>query len=210
MLRKKNKTQLETFEEDVVKEIRKESKLLKKILAKNEDHLLFTGFVMVMTAIVVISTVYLFNRTTIFIDSPVESGSESSPSYVLRSNDTATTDSSTISIKDVSEKSEVDRAFTISEEETFLIFNISITNNSPGEQDLYPVKQLYVRSKDGDYYPMHISSFIATPLEPATLKPGETASGQVSFAVPKTLANPLVYIDLGWNDIVPTVYDVLR
>jgi hypothetical protein len=210
MLRKKNKTQLETFEQDVVKKIRKERKLLKKILAKNEDHLLFTGFVMVMTAIVVITTVYLFNRTTIFVDRTVNSGTESSPSYVLRSSDTATTDSAIITIKDVSEKSDIDRAFTIPEDETFLIFNISITNNTPGEQDLYPVKQLYVRSKDGDYYSMHITSFITTPLEPATLKPGETASGQVSFAVPKTLANPLVYVDLGWNDIVPTVYDVLR
>ena len=42
------------------------------------------------------------------------------------------------------------------------------------------------------------------------LTPGKTVTGQLSFAVPKILAHPLLYIDLGWGDTAPVVIDVMK
>lgn len=196
-------------EHKVEEEVRKTNKLLLKLLSKNEDHLLFTGFVILLIAGIIIATLYVSNRD-LERYKIITKHYEASPSFILKSTEVASTDASKIIVSGVYETSELDRAFTIPDDQTFLIFKLEITNNTSGEQDLSPVKQLFVRSRDGDYYPMHITSFISEGLPATIIKPSETVSGEVSFAVPKKLADPLLYVDLGWNNQSPVVYDILK
>ena len=88
--------------------------------------------------------------------------------------------------------------------------NISITNLTQETQNLVPDTQLYVRTDQGDYSTLHASMFVTNPLPATALKPGYTESGQVSFNVSKQASRPLVYIDTGWNNYAPIVYDVLH
>lgn len=115
-----------------------------------------------------------------------------------------------ISIASASRNDTKDPAFTIPDDETMLIVALSITNNSNRLQDLYPSTQFYVRTRDGLTYGMHPSMYVTSPLQSTQLKPGETIKGEISFALPKSISHPLMYIDLGWNNYVPVVYDILR
>jgi hypothetical protein len=177
----------------------------------DEKHLLFTGFIVVLTSLVVINTIFWLDRNP-GTNVKLFRAPNAAPSNtkVLASQQAGTTPAYDVVITNVSEQDKFDPAFTIADDETVLILDISITNKSGGQQDLVPVNQLYARSRDGDYFAMHASSLITKPLAATTLDPGQNASGQVSFVVPKSLAHPLLYVDLGWNDYAPLVYDVLR
>jgi hypothetical protein len=178
----------------------------------DEKHLLFTAFIIVLTSLVVVNTIFWLDRNP---NSGVKlfrysSSQGNYPSKVLTTQQQASTPVYQATVSEVTEQAKFDPAFTIANDETVLLMDITITNTSSGQQDLIPVNQLYVRDRQGDFFPMHASSLITSPLAAATLESGQRASGQVSFVVPKTLAQPLLYIDLGWNDYAPVVFDVLR
>ncbi|CAN5418095.1 hypothetical protein BH10PAT3_BH10PAT3_6630 [soil metagenome] len=192
-----------------VKEVKREWRHVIKF--KDENHLLFMAFVLLMAALVIINTVYVLNRgfsghgskatkTLITVDS----------GKYLTSQQTGSNDSETVSIKNVTENDRTDNAFTIDPSQTMLILSISITNTTEKSQQLIPVNQLYVKTSEGDYAALHASSYVTVPLGATELAPGKTAKGQISFAVPKHIANPLLYVDTGWNKNIPLVFDVLR
>ena len=81
--------------------------------------------------------------------------------------------------------------------------------NTTQKQTLTPVTQLYVRDRDGGYYPLRASSYtFKNPLQATVLLPGQVVTGQIAFAIPKNTALPLLYIDFGWNDLAPSVISV--
>lgn len=114
------------------------------------------------------------------------------------------------SVSKITENSTTDPAFTLDPSQTLLVLNIQITNLSDSTQKLIPNTQLYIRDNQGYYAAEHASIFVTNPLVPADLKPGQSASGQLSFAVPKITASPLLYVDTQWNNYGPLVFDVLH
>lgn len=174
------------------------------------DHFMnWAGVLTVLLVMLILNTAYITNRVK--ADNPAPT-----PRVIANSNTILTslqsdeTPAYTVSVKNVTENATVDQAFTIDPADTMLIMDISITNQTSAKQDLVPVNQLYVRDREGDTFMMHPSMLLKTPLAAASLAPGQTVTGQISFDVPKKLAKPLVYIDFGWNSQAPTVIDVLK
>jgi hypothetical protein len=213
MMRKIPLRHKKNLEERVEDEISKEVREVKRewrhfIKFKDENYLLFTAFVIVIAASLIINTVYILNRNSRV--SATKTLFTPDTSRVLTSLQKGTNSGEAVKISNVTENSKTDYAFTIDPNETMLILNISITNNTVATQQLIPVNQFYVRSNEGDYRALHASMYVTTPLAAAELAPGKTATGQLSFNVPKHIAHPLLYVDTGWDNSVPLVYDVLR
>lgn len=103
-----------------------------------------------------------------------------------------------------------DPAFAISPQESMLVMKLTVTNTSNQKQHFIPVTQLYVRSADGDYSALHPSMHVQHPLPASDLKPGQSTSGEITFAIPKNLATPLLYVDTGWNNAPPIIIDVFH
>lgn len=173
------------------------------------EKIFLISVVVVLSALLTTAVSYL-SRADVKVVDVQNSDQISKSDRVLTSHQIASSDAYTIAIGSVTENDKKDPAFTISESETMLIADITITNNSAHTQDLLPSTQLYVRSREGSTYGMHPSVYVTSPLQAEKVLPGQTIQGQVSFAVPKILDRPLLYIDLGWDNYVPVVYDILH
>jgi hypothetical protein len=193
-----------------IKEVKREWRHFLKF--KDENHLLFMAFVILITATVVINAAYIINRTRDTRRTPLKAKTVvyTDSSKVLTSQQVGANDAETVKISNVTENDKTDRAFTIDSNETMLILNISITNSTNAAQQLIPVNHFYIRTNEGDIATLHASSFVTDPIAAADVAPGKTVSGQLSFNVPKHIAHPLLYVDTGWGKNVPLVYDVLR
>jgi len=175
----------------------------------DENRILFSAFIILLCGIAVVNTIYIvsrynksnFNQTVVL--------QPTSPT-VVTSLQTASTGALRAKISNVTENSKPDYAFTISPDDTMLTMDISITNTSQNTQKLLPSNQLYVRSDEGDYSALHPSMYVTNVLSSADIKPGQTASGTISFDLPKRVARPLLYIDTGWGGYTPPVIDVLH
>ncbi len=190
-----------------IKEVKREWKHLLKF--KDENRLLFTSFVILVAALVIVNTIFWIDHSSqqnTVVHVPVTDKN----SRVLTSLETGENSALRVSIKDVSENDKKDYAFTLPPTETMLIMNISITNETDVSQQLIPVNQLYVRTDEGIYAGLHASMYVTDPLAADELPAGKTATGQISFNVPKNADRPLLYVDTGWDDTVPLVFDVLH
>lgn len=203
----KNRSKKTTTESSLEKEMKREWKVMKHF--KDENKLLFMGFVWLVVAILAINTIYVISART---DNNGLVGKTVTPfaSHVLTSQQYAQTTAFAVHIDNVTETDKQDVAFPLLEGNTMLILDISITNNTVTQQDFYPVNQLFVRDQEGGNYAPHASIYITNPIPAESLKPGQTVSGQISFEIPKRLTRPLLYVDLGWDNQLPIVYDVLR
>lgn len=201
---------IEDISQDIEKKVKKEWRIFKKFSHKNEDKLLFAAFVVLVCALFVVNTVYVVNRLPARQKVVYVSNTVVSPQTILTSSQHAQNDAIEVFISGVKEDSTADPAFAIVDTETHLIASVSIKNNTNTTQTLIPNAMFYVRSADGTIYRMHPYSGLKNPLVFQELAPSATAVGEVSFAIPKVLTSPLLYIDLGWNNYVPFVYDVLK
>lgn len=186
---------------------KKEWKQLLRI--RDDNHLIFLGLLIVLTCLLVLGGIAVINHSLVRVTGGV---TELLPSRdkVLTSTQEGKTTAFTVSISSVTETDKPDPAFTLAAGQTLLMLNISLTNKTDQVQDVIPVNQLFVRSRTGYYASMHPSTFITKPLVAGTVEPGATVTGQVSFSVPKQLAQPLLYVDPGWANQSPVVFDVLR
>jgi len=186
--------------------IAKRTRVVAFLERKDEDHLIFTGFVVIIIALVTIVAIEVVTRprmTVVTATAPLHS-------RILTSNEHGLADGYEVTISNVTVNNDQDQAFPLNADETMLILDMSITNHTTSTQDFVPVTQLYVRSREGNYYQMHASMHVQNPIAATSIEPEQTLSGQVSFAVPKRLSNPLLYIDTGWNDSTPIVFNVLK
>jgi Domain of unknown function (DUF4352) len=216
-MKKVPKKHKQTIEERIGDEVEKEVLEVKRewrhfLKFKDENYLLFTAFVVLIAAAVIINAVYIIKRnndndsTSTKAKILILAGS----TKILASQQPGGNDSETVKISSVTENDKNDPAFTIDPSETMLILNISITNNTNDSQPMIPVNQFYVRTSEGDLIKMHASMYVTSPLIASTVAPHKTVTGQLSFNVAKHIAHPLLYIDTGWGNNVPLVYDVLR
>jgi len=203
-----SKKKLLTFKQ-MLKDMKKESKLLKRFVGKNEDHLLFAAFLIVMTSLVVVNTIFIINKEP-NRQNRISSGAISDSRRVLSTLQKANSDAFDVKVSNVTVTQKTDRAFSLVPEDTMLIMDIAITNNSSGTQQIVPANQFYVRDRQGGIYMLHPSSYVTNPLSLTNVDSGKVVNGQLSFAIPKILAHPLLYVDLGWNDDAPIVIDVMK
>lgn len=208
---KKHQNPIEYVEdaiEDEVKELKKEYRRFERF--RDENSLLFGIFVLGIAALVVINTVFWVYFST-------EQYKQHQPKVLVPIHDSIvtsleSTENNVLSarVKNVTTNSRHDPAFTLPSNQTMLIMDFTISNHSNDTQQLIPSTQLYVRSREGQTFELHASMHVKKPLAAQDLSPGETAKGEISFAVPKRLNTPLLYIDTGWSDSTPLVIDVLH
>jgi hypothetical protein len=189
--------------------IKKEWKIIKHF--RDENKVLVMSIVWLLIAIIVINTIFVVARLS---DRDEKNDARvvaaSYAGVTLTSQQYAQTTAFAAHISNVYETAQEDHAFPLDPDQTMLILNLTVTNNTTTEQDLYPVNQLFVRDQEGGTYTPHASMFITQPLAAQTVKPGQTVTGQISFAIPKRLTRPLLYVDTRWDNQAPVVFDVLR
>ncbi len=208
---KKRETPIQKLEEvveDQAKELKREYKRFEKF--RDENSLLLGVFVAAIVALLVVNTLFWVQFTNHRYKKDQQDTATVVSVKTGTSLQTARNFAVQARVSNVGENTAVDHAFPLAENETMLIMDIAITNRTEQTQQLFPSTQLYVRSDEGDYAPMHASSHIKNPLGATDLRPGQSASGQISFAVKKHLSRPLLYIDTQWNLSTPLVIDVLH
>lgn len=192
--------------EDDIKEVKREWRSFLKF--NDENRLVSTAFVVVLSSLLIVNAIFILNQfgsTTTKSATPMVESHRYVTSHAVAKNGAMTA-----KISNVTENNKQDYAFTIDPSETMLIMDIVITNETKETQHLLPSIQLYARSLEGDYAQLHASMYVTDPLPAKDLKPGETAKGQISFNVPKHIGMPLVYIDTGWDNYGPIIFDALH
>jgi hypothetical protein len=208
---KKHETPIEKLEgaiEDEAKELKREYKRFEKF--RDENSLLFGVFVLAVVAILIVNTLFwvqLSDRRA-----QTERHATATVANLTSSTSLQTAHNFALSarVSDVGTKTEQDRAFPLEPGKTLLVMDVAITNKTKQTQQLMPVSQLYVRAATGEYATLYPSTKLTRPLLPAELKPGETASGQLSFAISERTTTPLLYLDTLWDKATPLVIDVLH
>lgn len=131
-------------------------------------------------------------------------------SKFLNSSQPVERDSYKLEVLGVARQLKPDPAFNPDPDMATLVVDVRLTNKSAGPQQLIPATQFYVRTRDGDVYILHASMYVTKQLPAEFIEGGQSVTGQLSFAVPKALTNPLVYVDLGWDNATPAVIDILK
>lgn len=189
--------------------VRREWRHLLKI--RDEDLFLFISFIVMLLALIVIASAYIISQSvSTRLQAQAAARAESDPNHILTTGDKGVADGMTVKVSNVGENSQVDPAFTIDDDQTFLTMNVSITNTTAATQNIIPDTQLYVRDTQGDVFLPHVTVFVTSPLQSGTVKPSETVQGQLSFAVPKKLTKLFLYVDTQWNNSAPVVFSVLQ
>ncbi len=208
---KKHQTPIEKFEEaarDEAKELRREYKRFEKF--RDENNLLFGVFVAAIVALLVVNTLFWAQYTARRSEKENRVTTTVANLTSSTSLQTAHNFAVTVRVSNVGTKTEQDVAFPLEPGKTLLVMDISISNKTSVTQQLIPVQQLYVRSESGEYATLYPSTKLSSPLLPTDLKPGGSATGQLSFAISDRATKPLLYIDTGWNRATPLVVDVLH
>lgn len=176
---------------------------------RHEHALLFAAFVFALTALVIINTLYVVSSVAERVATPT---SERVTVYPRRSTSLqlAYNGSLQAKVKNVGIHTEQDPLFTLGENQSLLIMDITIQNNTAQTQQFFPSLHLYVRNEHNVVSYLQMSSFITTPLPTKELAPRESVSGQIAFSIPKNSVLPLLYVDTGWNKTLPLVIDVLN
>ena len=176
---------------------------------RHEHSLLFAAFVLGITTIVVLNTIIL---AKIFLyGAPVFSQNPGVTVYPgwTTSLQLAGNGAMQAQVRNVA-MHDSDPVFHVSEAQKILAMDVTVKNTTTSRQHFIPVNNLYVRSEEGTYSALRMSVHAKNPIPAQEIDPGETVSGQITFAVPSTVATPLLYVDTGWDRTVPLVIDVLH
>lgn len=171
---------------------------------RHEHSLVFAAFVLALTALVVVNTLFMVHTLRREQNVQPVVYSRISTSLQLASNGALQAQ-----VRNVATELS-DDLFQVSDIQAVLIMDITIKNTTTRTQQFIPVNQLYVRSEDGTHSALHMSSHAPKPIPASELKPGQSVSGQLSFVIPRSAERPLLYIDTGWDNSTPLVVDVLR
>lgn len=87
-----------------------------------------------------------------------------------------------------------------------VIYDLSITNNNSNKLYITPALQLFLRDNEGDYYQL-LADVVKDPLKPGIIEKGQTSQGEVAFVVMNRKMPLWLYIDTGWENRGPVVFD---
>lgn len=185
--------------------------VLKKAYHLPENHFLTLGVTLLVIALVIVNSIVAVR----YITSPDKasffgrnSSSSAQPARVLTTQAPIKTGSYTITISNSFQSPSPVSDAKAGAGNTFLGFTISITNTAGKDFPVNPSTQLFVRDRQGNTYSYKALNF-DNALRSDTLPNGQTLSGQVAFEIPRNLARPILYIDLGWDQIQPIAVSVL-
>lgn len=196
------------FLEHEAQELQKEYKHFRKF--RDENSLLFGVFVFGLAALVVINTVFWMHWTSERLYDKASAHNVLVYPKIAKSLQDSRNGALEVKVKDVQLNSKQDVAFDLEEGMTMLIMDITLKNTSQQTQKFIPVSQLFVKTEVGGISKLHASMHVTSPLAAGDVRPGDSVSGQVSFAVLKNTERPLLYVDTGWDDTTPLVIDVLH
>lgn len=202
-----------TIDEEINDEIQKDIQEVKRewrhfVKFKDENRLLFAAFVIVVTSLVIIVSADIINRSSVL---PIANGSQQAdPNLVLSTLETGNNREMEVRVSNVSENNKPELAFAYDPLETMLIATISVKNLTSKAQSFIPVNIVYVRGEDGSYAQLHPSTFVTNKFPDGYIQPGQTVTGQVSFAILKAVGHPKLYIDTGWSNLAPMVFDLFH
>jgi hypothetical protein len=211
MTKKKPSTPLEKLGDtldDEAKELKREYRHFKKF--RDENSLLFGVLVSAVVAILIVNTLFWVQFTNHRYEEVSRNATTVANTAASTSLQTARNFAVTARASNIGTRTDADKAFPLEPGKTLLVMDLTITNKTSKTQHLIPVSQLYVRSTDGDYATLYPSSVLTKPLASQDLKPGQSATGQLNFAIPNETSRPMLYIDTLWDDSTPLVIDVLR
>ena len=171
---------------------------------RHEHSLVFAAFVLALTALVVVNTLFMVHTLRREQNVQPVVYSRISTSLQLASNGALQAQ-----VRNVATELS-DDLFQVSDIQAVLIMDITIKNPTPRPQHSIQFNQLYVRSEEGPPGALHMPPHAPNPPPASELKPGQSVSGQLSFVIPRSAEKPLLYIDTGWDNSTPLVVDVLH
>ena len=207
---KKSSPPIMQIEEKVEETAKKQWLKIDRYRRKNEDKILFAAFVVAIGAALIVNTIYIVNRMPAYLTNQPANRVALNPQTILKTSQMGNNGVFEVTISGVREDNTPDRAFPVGATDTVLIATVSIKNTTTSTKQLIPDSHIYVRSDDGVNYTSHPSSVLTSPLIFQEVAAGQTAKGQVAFAIPKSVTDPRLYIDPAWEDSSPIVYAVLR
>jgi hypothetical protein len=105
---------------------------------------------------------------------------------------------------------EKDPAFTPAPDQDIVIIPVTLTNHAKTNYQFLPALSTYIRDEEGGIYKMHPTVYLKNPLPAGDVAAGATVSGELSYAIPKTLKSFKFYVDAGWGDMAPAVFYIKR
>ena len=207
LFHKKHTTPAE-FIADEVGELKKEYGRFRRFT--DENSLLMGTLVLGIAALVVINTLFWVEVTKQNESKLRAAAVSAATTHVTKTLDPTFNSAFEASVRDVTINSAEDPAFGVEEGKTMLIMSFTITNRTSTAKPFIPVNQLFVRTPEGEYSALHASMHVKNPIAAQDLAPGATATGQISFAVPKKADTLLLYVDTSWDNTTPLVIDVLH
>jgi hypothetical protein len=82
---------------------------------------------------------------------------------------------------------EKDPAFTPAPDQDIVIIPVTLTNHAKTNYQFLPALSTYIRDEEGGIYKMHPTVYLKNPLPAGDVAAGATVSGELSYAIPKTL-----------------------
>lgn len=211
MSKQKHPTPLEKLGntlDDETKELKREYRHFKKF--RNENSLLFGVLVSAVVAILIVNTIFWVQFTDQRYKEASRNATTVASNTVSTSLQTARNFAVAARASNIGTRTNADKAFPLEPGKTLLVMDLTITNKTDRAQHLIPVSQLYVRTTDGDYVTLYPSSILTKPLDSQDLKPGQSVTGQLNFAIPSDIDRPLLYVDTLWDNSTPLLIDVLH
>lgn len=114
----------------------------------------------------------------------------------------------TAKVNSVSDDKKLAKRFRLLSDQRVLIYNISIKNTSDKNLQFLPALHTYLRDNEGDYYQI-LADVVDDPIKPTELQPGQTISGNLAFVTMNRKLPLYFYLDTGWEDRGPIVFDIV-
>lgn len=111
-------------------------------------------------------------------------------------------------VSDVQGNIPSDQAFAIGPTERIVMLTLTIANKSTMAQHFFPSRSTFVRDQEGDIFTMHPSMALTHPLQGSDIEAGQTVAGQITFALPKDINKPRLFVDPAWDNTAPAVFNL--
>ena len=99
-------------------------------------------------------------------------------------------------------------SFMPEEGNTFLVQEVTVTNNTDKTIAFYPSIQTYIRDVEGQIFTMRPTMTLQDPFEAGDIPAHQTKAGTLSFEVSKRMKGLKMYFDSGWGNRGPVVFDL--
>jgi hypothetical protein len=189
---------------------KKNFKKFRRLAKSPVDDLAVAISVITIIAALAATTSILYTRET-KSTAPKTVTNNIKPAVVLKTSDVASTNEYEVSVTGTYESTSAIKGLSrLRPDEVFLVFSLTVKNKTAISQPFYVSNQIFARDPKTGLLFTFSPAETSNPFPSGMIEPGQTASGQLSFVMPKSLTRPLVYVDLGWDDVVPIVFSPLQ